>query len=325
MVSRYPPWSIHPWYGSNPRPVGSCSARRLRIVNVSSEASSLAGEVKTLGECVGSKHFGRAKGLWPTRSDWENWSPRSTLKHPIQASNFWYRVLWPIPTVSCDGILQCHFLESWAPEIAWNCCICLCFCWLEHFSRMRSKGSRFTLGVWGLRVCSLDVAFTVATVRNRPQPSATVRNRPRDPRMAVPMGSSAEVVIFGGFRRVVASFRVAGVALRDIQTCCATCWQSFCVAGAILLWRFQKMCCSFRGRRSTLDVSIVIFRGRRSTLDVSCCVFFVNRIGRAASSGDKVQIPWQAWHFVTCAENWRKPRTKHRFWGCKFSGSKENS
>ena len=60
-------------------------------------------------------------------------------------------------------------------------------------------------------------------VRNRPQPSATVRNRPRDPRMAVPMGSSAEIVIFGGFRRVVASFRVAGVALRDIQTCFATC------------------------------------------------------------------------------------------------------
>ena len=38
------------------------------------------------------------------------------------------------------------------------------------FSRMRSKGSRFTLGVWGLRVCSLDVAFVVATVRNRSQP-----------------------------------------------------------------------------------------------------------------------------------------------------------
>ena len=183
------------------------------------------------------------------------------------------------------------------------------------YSRMRSKGSRFTLGVWGLRVCSLDVAFTVATVRNRP----------RDPRMAVPMGSSAGGVLFGGFRRVVASFRMAGVALRDIQTCFATCGKLFCVAGAILLWRFQKMCCSFRGRRSTLDVSIVIFRGRRSTLDVSCCVIFVNRIGRAASSGDKVQIPWQAWHFVRCVENWRKPRTKHRFWGCQFSGSKENS
>ena len=164
---------------------------------------------------------------------------------------------------------------------------------VSDFSRMRSKGSRFTLGVWGLRLCSLDVAFTIATVRNRS----------RDPRMAVPMGSSAGGVLFGGFRRVVASFRAAGVALRDIQTCSGTCRKSFCVAGAILLRRFQKMCCSFRGRRSTLDVSIVIFRGRRSTLDVSCCVFFANRIGRAASSGDEVQIPWQSWHFVRCAEN----------------------
>ena len=140
----------------------------------------------------------------------------------------------------------------------------LWFIWnITIFSRMRSKGSRFTLGVWGLRVCSLDVAFTVATVRNRP----------REDRMAVPMVSSAEVVIFGGFRRLVASFRVAGVALRDIQTCFVTCRKSFCVARAILLRHFQKMCCIFRGRRSTLDVSIVIFRGRRSTLDVSCCVF----------------------------------------------------
>ena len=49
----------------------------------------------------------------------------------------------------------------------------------DVFSRMRRKGSRFTLGVWGLRVCSLGVAFTVATVRNRPQPSATARNRPQ--------------------------------------------------------------------------------------------------------------------------------------------------
>ena len=70
---------------------------------------------------------------------------------------------------------------------------------------------------------------------------------------------------------------------------------------------------------------VVIFRGTRSTLDVSCFVFFANPIGRAASRGDKVQIPWQAWHFVRCAENLRKPRTKHRFWGCKVSGSKENS
>ena len=39
---------------------------------------------------------------------------------------------------------------------------------VSDFSRMRSKGSRFTLGVWGLRLCSLDVAFTIATVRAIP-------------------------------------------------------------------------------------------------------------------------------------------------------------
>ena len=32
-------------------------------------------------------------------------------------------------------------------------------------------------------------------------------------------------------------------------------------------------------------------------------VFCESRIVRAASSGDNVQIPWQAWHFVTCDEN----------------------
>ena len=30
---------------------------------------------------------------------------------------------------------------------------------------------------------------------------------------------------------------------------------------------------------------------------------FANRIARAASSGDKVPIPWQAWHFVRWDEN----------------------
>ena len=99
--------------------------------------------------------------------------------------------------------------------------------------------------------------------RNRSQPFATVRNRPRYPRMAVPMGSFAEVVLFGGFRRVVALFRVAGVALRDIQTCSATRRKSFCVAGAILLRRFQKMCCSFRG---TLHSTLHTLHFTNSTL-----------------------------------------------------------
>ena len=98
------------------------------------------------------------------------------------------------------------------------------------FSWMRSKGSRFTPGVWGLRVCSLDVAFTFATVRNRPRYCF----------VAVPMVSSAEGVVFGGFKRRVSSFRVAGVALRDIQTCIVTCRKPFCVAGAIFYDVFRR-------------------------------------------------------------------------------------
>ena len=72
--------------------------------------------------------------------------------------------------------------------------------------------------------------------------------------MAVPMVSSEEGIAFGGFKRLVASFRAAGVALCDVRTFFVTRPKSFCVASAILLRRFQKMRCSFRGRRNTLDV-----------------------------------------------------------------------
>ena len=125
----------------------------------------------------------------------------------------------------------------------------------------------------GVKLCSPGLAFVFATVRNRSQPSATVRSRPREGRMAVPIGSSARGVTFGAFQRRLASFRVAGVALRGIPTCFKTRQKSCCVAGAILLLHFQKMCCIFRGRRSILDTSDLILRARRSTLDVSCCVF----------------------------------------------------
>ena len=97
--------------------------------------------------------------------------------------------------------------------------------------------------------------------------------------------------------------------------CLVTCQKSFLCSKRIAFASFQKMSCSLRGRRSTLETSIVSLRGKRSTFDVSSYVFFANRIVRAAWSGDNVQIPWQAWHFVRCDENWRKPRTKHRFWG----------
>ena len=180
----------------------------------------------------------------------------------------------------------------------------------KTFSRMRSKGSRFTLGVWGLRVCSLDVAQPFATARNSQQPFATARNRLQP--SATARKRSHEVASAHGKFCSRGHFWRFHVSRSDISF--------FYVVGAIFLRRFQKMSSSLRGRCSTLDpeTSIVILRGRRSTLEELRCVFFANHIARAASSGDKVQVPWQAWRFVRCAENWWKPRTKHRFWGSKF-------
>ena len=140
-------------------------------------------------------------------------------------------------------------------------------------------------------MCSLDVAFT----------SATVRNRPREVAMAVPMAASlATVVTFGGFRRRVASFRVAGVALCDIPTCFITCQKSFCVAGAIYSHRFELQ---FSWQARHFGNLHRHFAWQAQHFRRVASRIFTNRIVRAASSGDTVQIAWQAWQFVRCAEN----------------------
>ena len=138
---------------------------------------------------------------------------------------------------------------------------------------MRSKGFPFYSGGLGAEGVFARRCFYV---RNRSQPFATVRNRSQ------PFATVRAIAIWPCllqkrcflevFKRLVASFRVAGMALRDIRMCFVTCRKSFCVAGAILLRRFPKMRCSFRGRRCTLDVSIVILRGRRSKSHWQGCV-----------------------------------------------------
>ena len=153
--------------------------------------------------------------------------------------------------------------------------------------------------------------------------SGTVCNRLCEDRMAVPIGSCPGGVIFGSFTCHVASFRIAGVALRDMWTCLLTCRKSFCVVGAILLWRFHNTRCIFTRQaqhfgRVHVHVSWPAQHFRRVVLRL-----FANRIGKAAQSGDKVQIAWQVWYFVRCDEIWRNPRTKHRFWAIKFSASSE--
>ena len=141
------------------------------------------------------------------------------------------------------------------------------------FSRMRSKGSRFTLGVWGLRVCSLDVAFTVATVRNRPQVFARF-----------PYGRA-----YGKFCR--------GGPFWGFQTCrCfvsrgrrGTSWHSD------LFW----------------NVSKVVLRGRRNTFatfsqDVLQFSWQAQHFGRV-----HCHFSWQAQHFrrvvlrVFCKSHWQ--------------------
>ena len=110
-----------------------------------------------------------------------------------------------------------------------------------HFSRMPSKGSRFTRG-WGLsylcrrlRLCSQ----LSATVCSRRQPFATVCSclqvsaRGRYGRAYGKFCKKS--IAFRAFQRRIAIFRVAGVALCDISTCFMTCQTSFCVAGVILL------------------------------------------------------------------------------------------
>ena len=148
---------------------------------------------------------------------------------------------------------------------------------------MRSKGSRFTLGVWGLRVCSLDVAFTVATVRNRPQPFATVRNRPQ-PFVRTPYGRA---------------------------------YGKFCRGGHF--WRFQTCRCFVsRGRRGTswhsdvfCNVSKVVLRGRRNTFvtfseDVLQFSWQAQHFGRVHR-----HFSWQAQHLrrvvlrVFCKLHWQ--------------------
>ena len=86
---------------------------------------------------------------------------------------------------------------------------------------------------------------------------------------------------------------------------CKRCRKWFCVTGAKLLQVYQKMIWIFRGQRSTSNVSIFILRGRRSTLGVLCCVFLASGNVRAASSGDKVHIAWQAWDMCGVSFSWQ--------------------
>ena len=99
------------------------------------------------------------------------------------------------------------------------------------------------------------------------------------------MGEAAKPLLFLRFPNP------CNVILRGRRgaSCLQKCRKPFCVAGAMLSRRCQKMSCIFPGRRSTLDTSIVILRDPRNSLKVCRYVFCENRIVKVASSGDNVQ------------------------------------
>ena len=137
------------------------------------------------------------------------------------------------------------------------------------FSRMCSQGFSFYWVCGWRRVRSTPLL--------RPQPPATVRNRLR----------------WGRYGRTYSKF-----CKRD------QFWRfpPFCVAGAILSRRFQKLICNFRGRRTTSEVS--------------CCVFFMTPL--SGLRGVDTRCKFRGRYGILCMrcdENWRKPRTKHWFWG----------
>ena len=124
-------------------------------------------------------------------------------------------------------------------------------------------GSCCNLGVWGFRQCLRMFAIT----------SATARNRSCEGRMAAPMVTSAKGIT------LKKNLGFPGVALRDIPTCFKTCIKLLCVAGTILLPRFQKKCCIFHGRSSTLKTSDDLrCHFCVAGAAVSCCLIFGNCI-----------------------------------------------
>ena len=96
--------------------------------------------------------------------------------------------------------------------------------------------------------------------------------------VAVSMGEAAKHLLFEGVEAGWnVSFCVAGVALPDTRTC---------LQSEVVL------------RDSAQVRHFGDLHRHLACQALSCCVFVANRIVRAASSGDNVQIPWQAWDIV---------------------------
>ena len=161
--------------------------------------------------------------------------------------------------------------------------------------------ARVPVSLWGLGVEAV-FARRCATERSR------------EGLMAVPIASFATMVTFGGFRRRVASFRVAGVALCDIPTCFITCQHlkvvlcgkrntsaSFQEDELHVSWQaqhFGDLHRSFAWQAQHFRRAWQAQHFRRVVL-----LFFADRMLGLRQVARQVQFPGQALHFARCDEN----------------------
>ena len=94
-----------------------------------------------------------------------NWLPAQYLGE-VQVHLAWHVPILDVSRCRCS--LRCSHVAVALPQKGLTAtCVAAQRSIRVSFFRMRSKASHFTLGVWGLRVCSLDVAQPFAAVRVR--------------------------------------------------------------------------------------------------------------------------------------------------------------
>ena len=143
-----------------------------------------------------------------------------------------------------------------------------------YFPQMRWEGFLFFFGGLGwtcVRSTPLLRPQLLATVCTRQQPSAMIA-------LWSCLWGVMQSCHFWRFQNVT-SFRVAGMALRDIETCFITCQRAL---------RERRITFTSFGRHALWRPPA------RSASDVSFYLLFVNRIVPAASSDDNAQILRQA-------------------------------
>ena len=132
----------------------------------------------------------------------------------------------------------------------------------------RVKGHFFLNASFGVETCSLDAAFVFATNRNRRGDSVF----------------NGECCKSGHLWRFQTSRSVVSCGKRG------TWWHSNMFHDVKnRVWQARYFCEVFNKWIPFLEAGTSV---------VSCCVFFANRIVRAVSSGDNVQVAWHAWHFL---------------------------